>query len=61
MLLLYAAMSLRDFIRAKAKDIQDANAKKVASIEQTPPNQTDPEAIAEASLTKEKDETEKEE
>lgn len=52
-------MSLRDFIRATTKDIQDRKAKKTATAEQLPPNQTESETTAVSTAAEEKDEAKK--
>lgn len=38
----YAVMSLRDFIQATTKDIQDVATKKAILAEQPPPQRTEP-------------------
>lgn len=54
-------MSLRDFIRATAKEIQDVATKKAASVEQPPLKQIEPQAIAAGTGTEEKEKIEKRE
>lgn len=44
MFVVYAAMSLRDFIRETAKDIQEAATKKMALVEQPLSQRTAPRA-----------------
>lgn len=54
-------MTLREFIRATAKDVQDASTKKAVLTKQPRPQRTEPDASVAGTGGVGKDETEKEE
>lgn len=55
-----AVMSLRDFVQAATKDIQDPAARKAAATEQSPPQEKAPETGKAKANVDEEEETEEE-